>query len=208
MFARTPSTDTMSPMPQLRRQTLPSPLGPLQAVVAEHDGAETLTALSFEDRANPDTAYAGLSAALGCGVSDGRLPLHDEVDRQLAAYFAGTLRRFTFPLWMPGSAFRERVWRALLKIPFGNTTTYGRLATDLAAPGAQRAVGAANRANPIAIVVPCHRVVERGGGLRGYAGGLDRKRWLLEHEGARPACPGLFQDSAAAVHPASTKTLP
>jgi methylated-DNA-[protein]-cysteine S-methyltransferase len=84
-----------------------------------------------------------------------------------------------------GSAFDRRVWAALLEIPFGETVTYGALAARLGAPGAARAVGSANGRNPVAILVPCHRVVAAGGRLGGYAGGLEVKRWLLAHEGRR-----------------------
>ena len=99
----------------------------------------------------------------------------------LADYFAG--RAPTLPaLDLRGSPFQLRVWRALLAIPFGDQTTYGELALTLGCPGAARAVGSANGKNPVAILVPCHRVVAAGGRLGGYGGGLDTKRWLLAHE--------------------------
>jgi len=99
----------------------------------------------------------------------------------LADYFAG--RAPTLPaLDLRGSPFQLRVWRALLAIPFGDQTTYGELALTLGCPGAARAVGSANGKNPVAILVPCHRVVAAGGRLGGYGDGLDTKRWLLAHE--------------------------
>jgi O-6-methylguanine DNA methyltransferase len=116
---------------------------------------------------------------------------------QLAAYFAGARREFAVPLDLrAGTAFQRAVWGALLAIPFGRTRSYGEVARSLGRRGASRAIGAANGRNPIAIIVPCHRVVDAGGGLHGYGGGLWRKRWLLEHEGAWP---GLFAGAAAAA---------
>jgi len=101
---------------------------------------------------------------------------------ELDAYFSGTLTRFTVPLAPSGTTFQKQVWDALLDIPYGTTTTYGTLAKLLGNPGAMRAVGAANGANPIWLLIPCHRVVGSQG-LHGYAGGLARKAWLLRHEG-------------------------
>jgi methylated-DNA-[protein]-cysteine S-methyltransferase len=104
--------------------------------------------------------------------------------RQLQEYFAGARTTFDVPLDPVGSAFERRVWDALRAIPYGTTVGYGELARRLGDPRASRAVGAANGRNPIPIIVPCHRVIGARGELTGYGGGLDRKRWLLEHEGA------------------------
>ena len=145
-----------------------SPVGPL-ALSGDRDA---LTGLRFADRVSaPDDS------------------LHDdarfaEERRQLGEYFAGTRTAFDFPLKLEGNAFERRVWEALQAIPYGTTTTYGELAARLGAPEAARAVGAANGRNPIAIVVPCHRVIGARGKLTGYGGGLERKRALLAHEGA------------------------
>jgi methylated-DNA-[protein]-cysteine S-methyltransferase len=103
---------------------------------------------------------------------------------QLTAYFAGELRVFDLPLALGGTPFQERVWAALREIPYGQTASYGELAREIGRPAASRAVGAANSRNPVAIVVPCHRVVGADGSLTGYAGGLDRKRALLDLEAA------------------------
>jgi methylated-DNA-[protein]-cysteine S-methyltransferase len=105
-----------------------------------------------------------------------------EVAAQLRAYMRGELRRFAVPLAASGTAFQHRVWDALREIPYGETAPYGEIARRIGAPAAARAVGLANARNPISIIVPCHRVVGRSGTLTGYAGGLERKRWLLEHE--------------------------
>jgi methylated-DNA-[protein]-cysteine S-methyltransferase len=101
---------------------------------------------------------------------------------QLQAYFAGELRDFELPLAAEGTPFQQRVWRALCDIPYGETISYGELARRIGQPSAARAVGLANGQNPIAIVVPCHRVIGANGSLTGYGGGLERKRWLLAHE--------------------------
>ncbi len=108
--------------------------------------------------------------------------LLETVVDQLRAYFAGTLREFDLKLNPKGTEFQQRVWAALLDIPYGNTTSYLQLATGLGDPKAIRAVAAANGKNPLWIVVPCHRVIGRNGDLVGYAGGLARKKWLLDHE--------------------------
>jgi methylated-DNA-[protein]-cysteine S-methyltransferase len=105
-------------------------------------------------------------------------PVHE----QLRAYFAGRLRAFDVALCSEGSAFQQKVWRGLLKIPFGATESYGQLARRIGNEKASRAVGLANGRNPIGIIVPCHRVVGANGSLTGYGGGLTRKQWLLEHE--------------------------
>jgi len=103
----------------------------------------------------------------------------------LRNYFDGDLRALDqTPVCMRGTAFQEQVWAALRTIPAGRTWTYGQLAAELGRPQAARAVGHANSQNPIAIIVPCHRVIGASASLTGYAGGLDRKRWLLGHEGA------------------------
>ncbi|MCW3033181.1 MAG: methylated-DNA-[protein]-cysteine S-methyltransferase [Solirubrobacteraceae bacterium] len=105
-----------------------------------------------------------------------------ETTRQLGEYFAGERRVFDLPLRMRGSEFRRTVWAALRRIPFAQTCSYGEIAHTIGRPGAARAVGLANGRNPFAIIVPCHRVIGSTGSLVGYAGGLERKRWLLAHE--------------------------
>jgi methylated-DNA-[protein]-cysteine S-methyltransferase len=103
--------------------------------------------------------------------------------RQLKEYFAGFRREFNLPLRMQGTEFQQRVWRELTKIPFGETRSYGQLAKRLNNPNGSRAVGLANGRNPIAIIIPCHRVIGADGSLTGFGGGIDRKEWLLTHEG-------------------------
>lgn len=106
-----------------------------------------------------------------------------EVRRQLTAYFAGELQQFDLPLFLNGTAFQKNVWRHLSTIPFGETQSYGQLAAALARPKASRAVGGVNGSNPIAIILPCHRVIGTNGALTGFGGGLPTKEYLLRHEG-------------------------
>src|SRR5690625_884241 len=106
---------------------------------------------------------------------------------QLAAYFDNRLQVFNLPLKPAGTEFQRRVWEALRDIPYGQTESYGALARRIGRPRAARAVGMANGRNPISIIIPCHRVMGADGSLTGYGGGIDRKRWLLEHERSQAA---------------------
>lgn len=154
-----------------------SPVGAI-LVVWDDDGA--LRALDFEDY------EARMQRLLRRHYGDYRLLPAEApaaITDALAAFFAGDLAALAaLPVRTNGTAFQRRVWTALRTIPPGRTSSYGALATAIGAPTASRAVGLANGANPIAIVVPCHRVIGANGALTGYGGGLDRKRWLLEHE--------------------------
>lgn len=117
-----------------------------------------------------------------------RTPVLEHAQRELEEYFAGTRTGFTFPLELTqGTAFQQKVWRALGRIPFGETRSYGDVARQVGSPRAVRAVGAANKKNPIAIVLPCHRVIGADGSLTGFGGGLPVKKWLLEHEAEQRA---------------------
>jgi methylated-DNA-[protein]-cysteine S-methyltransferase len=120
-------------------------------------------------------------------MRDDDLPVLAAARHQLGEYFAGERTDFDLPLAASGTAFQHKVWDALRRIDYGTTRSYGQIADEIGAPGAARAVGAANHDNPLAIVVPCHRVVGANGSLVGYAGGLEQKRTLLELEttGAR-----------------------
>jgi methylated-DNA-[protein]-cysteine S-methyltransferase len=116
------------------------------------------------------------------GLARASDPLLVEAVAQLGAYFDGKLRRFDLPLDLCGTEFQRSVWEQLVQIPYGETRTYAQVATAIGNPTATRAVGSANGQNPVAIIVPCHRVVRTGGGLGGYGGGLDAKRVLLALE--------------------------
>jgi len=152
---------------------LNSPLGPLTLT---SNGA-ALTGLFMRQHAHWD--------GVGQGWQDGgKLPVLKEAARQLTAYFASELKEFDLPLAANGTEFQRRVWQALEDIPFGRTESYGELAARVGNPKGSRAVGLANGRNPISIVVPCHRVIGANGALTGYGGGLERKLWLLRHEGS------------------------
>ncbi len=142
---------------------------------------EGLTRLDF---GTEPPAEAGL-------VHPGEHPVLSLAAGELAAYFAGRLRTFTVPLAPAGTAFQLQAWAYLREIPFGQTRSYGQQARALDAPAATRAVGRANGQNPVGVIVPCHRVVGATGRLTGYAGGIERKAWLLEHERAVTGT-GLF----------------
>jgi methylated-DNA-[protein]-cysteine S-methyltransferase len=152
--------------------TVSSPIGPL--TLARRGDA--LTAVRMEEQRHQS------------GVEPGWLPADDrfgDVIDQLSAYFDGDRTTFDLPTKLDGTEFQRAVWAALCEIPFGETVSYAELARRVGRPDAMRAVGQANGRNPLAVVVPCHRVVAADGTLGGYGGGLARKRWLLDHEGAR-----------------------
>lgn len=157
----------MNPAP--KTTTIDSPVGPL-TLVSE---AGYLTRLDMQDRTHPAT-------------DAGRWERDDDAFEQpvaqLGAYFAGQLHRFDLPLRLVGTDFQRQVWAGLQQIPYGETLSYGQLAAKVGRAGASRAVGLANGRNPVGIIVPCHRVIGADGTLTGYGGGLDRKRWLLDHE--------------------------
>ena len=158
-------------MNSLRHHSVASPLGPLLLVA---DEADQLRGLYLPDHKRGPAPGPGRDDAGGVIQS---------AAGQLDEYFAGDRMDFDLPLATAGSPLQERVWAELRAVPYGTTITYGRIAGDLGmGPGAARAVGAANGRNPLSIIVPCHRVVGASGSLTGYAGGLEAKRRLLEHE--------------------------
>ena len=172
--------------PQRTNRVVQSPLGPL-TLTAEGDalvevdfgtpvGVPVGTLASRGDSAPMDAAESGPRSS---SVADRVL---DEAARQLDAYFAGDRREFDLPLRLYGTDFQAVVWRALREIPYGETRSYADVARRIGRPTAVRAVGHANGQNPLAIVVPCHRVIGADGSLTGYAGGLELKRALLELE--------------------------
>jgi len=151
---------------------LDSPVGRL--LLAGDDQALTLISFPSGSRTRrPEAGWHRDEAPFG------------EVMAQLRSYFAGELTRFELPLRFIGTDFQRRVWIALRDVPYGQTTSYGALARRIGRPKASRAVGAANGANPLPIVVPCHRVIGAGGDLRGFGGGLPVKQYLLAHERQR-----------------------
>lgn len=160
---------------------LESPLGPLVAGAT----GEGVCLLEFTDRRMLETQFRTVEKRFGCAIVPGRNGHLDRLKKELGAYFSGDLRRFTVPVVYPGTPFQTSVWDELLRIPYGETRSYEDLAQSVGRPGASRAVGTANGCNRIAIVIPCHRVVNKNGKLGGYGGGLWRKQRLLELEQAR-----------------------
>ena len=155
-----------------------SPVGLLFIAQSERG----LRYLEFMDRKSIKRMIAKHADALpDAAWEPSLLELKNTVD-QLEAYFCGALERFDLRLDPVGTDFQRLVWKALLQIPFGVTRTYGDVAKAIRQPRSARAVGLANNQNPIAIIVPCHRVIGAKGSLTGYGGGIQRKRWLLQHE--------------------------
>lgn len=154
----------------IARTTLASPLGPLTAAAT----TKGLALLWFD------------APPLDGLPEDPAQPWLRQAARELAAYWQDPRQRFGVPLDLQGTPFQREVWRSLSEIPAGRTVSYADIAARIGRPRAVRAVGAAVGANPVAIIVPCHRVIGRDGSLTGYAGGLARKTTLLRHEGAMP----------------------
>ncbi len=170
------------PPEHLRLDRIATPIGEALLVTDEGENLRALDWCDHEDRMRRllRLHYATMPLEEGAAPPDVRWALRD--------YFAGDLSALQRIAWRTaGTAFQRSVWAALTQIPAGATLSYGALASRLGNPRAVRAVGMANGANPIGVVVPCHRVIGANGSLTGYGGGLERKRWLLAHEGARQA---------------------
>ncbi|MEU6169093.1 methylated-DNA--[protein]-cysteine S-methyltransferase [Streptomyces tanashiensis] len=166
-------------MPAIQHTVVDSPYDPLTLVAV--DGVLSRVHMTGQRHRPPEETF---------GEPDPR-PFGEAI-RQLDAYFSGELTEFDLPLNLIGTPFQLRVWEGLLRIPYGETRTYGELAEELGNPGASRAVGLANGKNPVSIIVPCHRVIGAGGSLTGYGGGLDRKQRLLAFESGTAEPAALF----------------
>ena len=162
----------------LRADWLRSPIGPLLAI----SDTESLRLLEFFDRPILSRQLAKLQKDSRSGIAFGRHAAIGQIETELDAYFAGRTDRFETPLDPAGTTFEQTAWTALRNIPAASTRSYGEQAAAIGKPSAVRAVARANGANPIAIVIPCHRVIGADGKMTGYGGGIWRKTWLLEHE--------------------------
>jgi len=158
-------------MTETLTSTVESPIGPLTLIA--RGGVLTHVSMHHQRHTTPPPDGAVTDDAWFKDVAD-----------QLDAYFAGELTSFDLEMDLSGTPFQRSVWSGLCEIPYGETISYGELAQRVGNPNASRAVGLANGRNPIAIIVPCHRVIGANGSLTGYGGGLERKTWLLEHESA------------------------
>ena len=179
----------------LRVALLDTPLGPMLAAA----GDKALCQLEFADRRGLETSYAEMRRRFKLPVVPGDNAILRQLRQELLEYFGGGRKRFTVALALRGTAFQERVWCELQKIPFGQTISYEGVAKQIGAPAAVRAVARANGTNRLYLLVPCHRVIAKDGQLSGYGGGVWRKRMLLEMEQA--ACrssPGSFQGETGA----------
>jgi O-6-methylguanine DNA methyltransferase len=173
-------------MSVLIQKVVETPLGQMVAVVH----SDALVLLEFTDRIRLTEQLSTLSRWLPGKIREGSHPTLSLLEQELSAYFARDIKQFSVPVSLHGTEFQVQVWNGLLSIPYGSTLSYGDLADRVHRPDAQRAVGKANGDNRIAILVPCHRVVAKSGVLQGYAGGLNRKRSLLDLE---QGAVGLFR---------------
>lgn len=155
-----------------------TPLGPMIAICDER----ALYLLEFTDRKNLQRQVERLSKKHARAIIPGRTAITAKITNELRAYFDGMLSTFQTPVALTGTEFQKTVWTALCNIPYGQTRSYSELAQSVGNERAVRAVASSNANNGLALIVPCHRVIAKGGGLGGYAGGLERKDWLLAHE--------------------------
>lgn len=162
----------------LYQATLATPLG---AMIALSDST-ALYLLEFTDRKGLEQELARLKKRTKATIVPGRTAPIDSIERELQEYFAGTRTEFSTPICVMGSDFQQRVWQELQRIPLGHTRSYAQVAQALGMPSAYRAVARANSTNQLPLIIPCHRVIAATGQLSGYAGGVARKQWLINHE--------------------------
>lgn len=164
----------------LKAEWIETPIGPMIAMADD----EALHLLEFTDRRGLEKEIETLRSRYKIAIVPGRTPIIDQITKELSAYFKGELQHFETPLKFYGSAFQQSVLHELLSIPYGTTRSYLEQAINLGDKKAVRAVARGNGMNQLAIIIPCHRVIGSDGSLTGYAGGLPRKKWLLDHEKA------------------------
>ncbi|MEO5511197.1 MAG: methylated-DNA--[protein]-cysteine S-methyltransferase [Longimicrobiales bacterium] len=172
------------PIARIRFATLDTPIGEMLAVASD----DALHLLEFTDTDRTQVQLTRLARRLGTTPSPGSNAAIEQTDAELRAYYAGDLRDFKVALAPAGTPFQQAVWKMLTGIAYGTTRSYGEQARHIGQPTATRAVASANGDNPIAVIIPCHRVIGANGKLTGYGGGLWRKQYLLDHErgGALP----------------------
>ena len=162
----------------LKSSWLDSPLGPLLAI-ADEDG---LYLLEFVERRGLEREIKQLRIKLRASIIPGKNMHLDSIEQELKEYFAGNLQEFRTAIHLLGSVFQKIVWQELMRVPYGETRSYMVQAQAIGRPSSYRAVANANGANQLAIIIPCHRIINSDGKFGGYGGGLPRKKWLLEHE--------------------------
>jgi AraC family transcriptional regulator of adaptative response/methylated-DNA-[protein]-cysteine methyltransferase len=162
----------------IKTTTIETPLGEMTAAATK----EGICFLAFTDRKIMDEAFKGLSYIFNTGIKRGGNKHLRALRKQLKEYFRGKRKEFSLSLITPGTDFQQTVWNHLKKIPYGSTISYLEQAEQLENKKAARAVASANGANRVAIIIPCHRVIGSDGTLIGYGGGLERKKWLIDHE--------------------------
>lgn len=162
----------------LKASLIDSPLGPLVAI----GDKSVLYLLEFIDCRGLDQETGRLLARLNASLTAGSSEPLRSIERELELYFKGKLKQFDTPIALQGTEFQKTVWQELMKIPYGMTRSYAEIAQALGKKTAFRAVANANGSNQLAIIIPCHRVINTGGGLGGYSGGVLKKKWLLSHE--------------------------
>lgn len=162
----------------LKQSSLNTPLGSMIAIASD----QALLLLEFHDCTGVEREIERLLQRTNSAITDGtNVPLVS-IEQELKAWFDGTLKTFNTPICLLGTSFQNSVWKALRDIPYGETRSYLEQAAAIKRPSACRAVANANAANQLAIVIPCHRIIHNNGKLSGYAGGVARKQWLIEHE--------------------------
>ena len=172
------ANNLQAPHKILRSFWLESPLGPMLAVSDE----ESLYLLEFVERRGLEREIERLRINLKAKIIPGRTATIDFIEQELAEYFSGNLKEFKTPIQLLGFPFQQMVWQELMRIPYGKTRSYMAQAQLIEKSKATRAVANANGANQLAIIIPCHRIINSNGNLGGYGGGIQRKKWLIEHE--------------------------
>lgn len=167
--------------PALTSLHIETPLGLMLAISDE----KALYLLEFNDKNNIENEIKKIQINLTASITQGKTEPLNSITSELKDYFDGSLKTFKTPFYMIGTPFQQQVWNQLLSIPYGKTRSYEEQAIGIGKQTAYRAVANANGANQLAILIPCHRIINKNGNLGGYAGGIERKKWLLNHEKLR-----------------------